>query len=848
MQKRTLYLSLLLVSCLLFFGFSYASAQSVTFQSKSVPRCTNTVLNITVDSPEDLSAFEIVFEITGDFQGTPTVSFAGFTGLNNRIGPIVDGNVYRMAALKADAGDVCIDASGGIVVGEISIQTADVCAGTINVVGATVTGGCCDAISASTGLVGCGMDALATTITAGAVTITNRPPTLTCPDDITVHWGDDVQFDVTYDDPDLATSCEALTFAVTDGPGTIDGNGHYLWQTGGGDVCDHNVTIKVTDKCGEFVECSLNICVYNDPPEIAHDPADIIYAVWGITLTDQVVATDIDGGPNALQYQLVSFDGETSYGAGFNLDANTGVWNWDIGYGEDYAGDYTLCVLVTDGANVCDPCSPTNADTACYNIHVTGFAISIQKVHDQLQGHNGTVSIYLDSAWANPVDLIGGFDFLIAYDASVLSFTGATPGALIDGKFEYFTYRFGATGNCGNGCPSGMLRIVGLRETNDGVVNPNHVSGPGVLADLHFYVTNDYNNEGTYAPVRFFWFDCGDNTLSDESGTWLYLGLKVYDFEGVEITDPVEYGYSGPAADCFETFYLTDPTVKNTPLGAITFRNGGVDIIDASEIDDRGDINMNGIVNEIADAVMFTNYFVYGASAFGTHYEGSKAASEVNGDGFTLTVADLVYLIRIIVGDALPLPKSNPAYLAEFAVHGSVLSVETNADIGAALFVFDGQVTPSLAADAAHMELTYAYDNNTTRALVLGWNEGDAITSGEVLLLEGDGTLASVEAAEYSGAGLATSKVIIPTNFALSQNYPNPFNPTTTFKLDLPIATDYAVAVYNVNGQKVAEFSGFSEAGTVVFNWDASGLASGLYFYKADAGSYKATKKMVLLK
>ena len=850
MQKRTLYLSLLLVSCLLFFGFSYASAQNVKFQSKSVPRCTDAVLNITVTSPEQLSAFEIVFEISGDFTGTPAVAWAGgFTELNNRIGPIVDGNVYRMAAMKDDAGDACIDATGGVVVGTITVHAADICAGSINIVGATVNGGCCDAVTASTGLVSCGLEALATTITAGTVTINNQVPTISCPGDITVHWGDPVQFDVTYNDPDMANGCETLTFSVIEGPGAVNASGHYLWNTGGDDVCDHIVSIKIADKCGAADTCSLNICVYNDPPEITYDPADTLFAVWGITLTDQVIASDPDGGPNALTYALVSFDGPTDYGTGFNINPATGVWTWDIGLGEDYTGDFTLCLSVTDDANVCDPCSPSNSDEACYAIHVTGFAISIEKVHHQLQGYNTTVSIYLDSAWSNYADPIGGFDFLVAYDNSVLNFVSAEPGTLInDGKFEYFTYRYGATGNCGSGCPSGLLRVVGMRESNDGVTNPNHIVGPGELVELTFFVSNDLTLEGTYAPIRFFWIDCGDNTLSDETGNWLYLGLKVYDFEGNEITDPVEYGYSGPAADCFDTVYSSDEIFKNAPLGAITFRNGGVDIEDADSIDARGDINLNGVAYEISDAVVFTNYFIEGAAAFTINFDGQKAATEVNGDGYTLTVADLVYLIRVIVGDAQPMPKVNPAAYASFSSRGSVISVTTNTDIGAALFVFNGQITPLLAANAANMRMEYGYDNNTTRVLVVGWNEGDALSSGEVLQVTGDGTLISVEAAEYNGAVLATTNKVLPTDFALSQNYPNPFNPTTAINLDLPVASDYRLSVININGQTVAEFAGHADAGTVVINWDASGMASGIYFYKAEAGTFKATKKMVLLK
>jgi hypothetical protein len=91
-------------------------------------------------------------------------------------------------------------------------------------------------------------------------------------------------------------------------------------------------------------------------------------------------------------------------------------------------------------------------------------------------------------------------------------------------------------------------------------------------------------------------------------------------------------------------------------------------------------------------------------------------------------------------------------------------------------------------------------------------------------------------------------KVVIPSDYSLSQNYPNPFNPVTTIELALPTASDWTIAIFNVSGQKVAEYSGHNEAGIVTVNWDASNLASGLYFYKSNAGNFSATKKMVLLK
>jgi len=854
MQKRTLY-SLLLASLLLVFAFSFATAQTVTFQSKTVPRCATTILNISVTTPEPLSAFEIVFSLSGSYSNFSVNFDAGLTALPDRVlqvGGTPD--TVRMAAMRINTGDVCLPA-GTTVVGQIHLKTGDICSGTIVVSGATVTGtsqcGC--PVGATTKLVKCDpVEELATTVVAGTVTVVNATPTIACPGPITVPWGTLVEFDVTGNDADLANGCETLSYSKVSGPGAVNPTtGHFTWATGGDDICVSTVVVRVTDKCGATADCSVEICVTNEPPVIA-DPMTAIEAVWAILLSGQVVASDPDGGPSALSYSLVSFDGPTYYGSGFNLNAGTGDWTWDIGDNSDYLGDFTLCIAASDGAEICPPCNTTNADTACYTIHVSGFTVWIEKVHQQLQGHYTTASIYLDSAYVPAgftSDLIGGFDFLIAYDASALTFIQATPGALIDeGGFEYFTYRFGPFGNCDGGCPSGMLRVVGLRETNNGVTNPNHVAGPGELVVLHFFVTNDRTLDCQFVPIRFFWLDCADNVMASEDGNLLYLGLKVFDFEGNEITDPVSYGYNGPADTCYDTVYTNLGEVKNAPLGAIIFRNGGIDIICADSIDARGDINLNGISNEIGDAVVFTNYFISGLAAFTINVEGQIAATEVNGDGIPLSVADLVYLIRVIVGDAVPYAKVTPGTIAEFYSTGRDVTVKTPIDIGAVLFVFDGEVTPSLANDARGMEIKYATVDGTTRVLVYSMGR-DRITTGSVLNLTGEGTLVSIEAATYSGAVLETNKNFqLPTEYALSQNYPNPFNPVTTIELALPVASDWTVSVYNVSGQRVANFSGYSPAGIVTVNWDAANMASGLYFYKAQAGAFSATKKMVLLK
>jgi hypothetical protein len=89
----------------------------------------------------------------------------------------------------------------------------------------------------------------------------------------------------------------------------------------------------------------------------------------------------------------------------------------------------------------------------------------------------------------------------------------------------------------------------------------------------------------------------------------------------------------------------------------------------------------------------------------------------------------------------------------------------------------------------------------------------------------------------------------VPEAYQLDQNYPNPFNPTTHLRYGLPGAAMVTVSVYNIFGQMVATLVDEAQSAgyhDVVF--DGGGLASGLYFYRLQAGSFVDSKKLMLLK
>jgi len=221
------------------------------------------------------------------------------------------------------------------------------------------------------------------------------------------------------------------------------------------------------------------------------------------------------------------------------------------------------------------------------------------------------------------------------------------------------------------------------------------------------------------------------------------------------------------------------------------------------------------------------------------HYQAQVAASDVNADGIALSVADLVYLVRVVVGDALPYPKVAPE-AHNILVDGSVIT--TDAKMGGAALVVADNVTPRLLIDGVEMQYAYDANENVTRILVLS-NSEVAI---EGAFLDAAGEILSLEMATIEGAPVAHK--LVPANFELSQNYPNPFNPTTTVSFSLPTESDWTVTLFNVTGQEVQMYSGHDAAGSYTIEVDGSDMASGVYFYRLDAGQESATKKMVLLK
>ncbi|HUI63721.1 MAG TPA: T9SS type A sorting domain-containing protein [Bacteroidota bacterium] len=138
----------------------------------------------------------------------------------------------------------------------------------------------------------------------------------------------------------------------------------------------------------------------------------------------------------------------------------------------------------------------------------------------------------------------------------------------------------------------------------------------------------------------------------------------------------------------------------------------------------------------------------------------------------------------------------------------------------------------------------------------LSWAMLFVAEAGDTLPVPGDEfllkTVKGVTAADvYQFTATVTSiaRSTAPQTFSLEQNYPNPFNPSTTIRYSLGRAAHVRLTVFSLLGQQVATVvNGEQEAGSHEVKFDGRNFASGVYFYRLQAGSFAQTKKLMILK
>jgi len=176
----------------------------------------------------------------------------------------------------------------------------------------------------------------------------------------------------------------------------------------------------------------------------------------------------------------------------------------------------------------------------------------------------------------------------------------------------------------------------------------------------------------------------------------------------------------------------------------------------------------------------------------------------------------------------------------------------TDHGTAAPLFVFGDAVEggiygsdPDLANLDEFNNLKYETDFRQVYTTILNdWFELDSQQTGDVLG-------GQYEKIPFISGDVATSteEDQVPGVFTLHQNYPNPFNPSTTISFVLPQASAVRLEVFDIQGRRVSLLTNRTlNAGEHRINFEASGLASGMYIYKLKAGNFVQSKTMTLIK
>ncbi len=169
-----------------------------------------------------------------------------------------------------------------------------------------------------------------------------------------------------------------------------------------------------------------------------------------------------------------------------------------------------------------------------------------------------------------------------------------------------------------------------------------------------------------------------------------------------------------------------------------------------------------------------------------------------------------------------------------------------------------GRMAFSLATSADGIKW-WKYPGNPVKNPGMSW-DSYMIGSGTLVWINGRFDLWYCGSSGYSwGIGVAMDEYVplavapprdqIPAACQLMQNYPNPFNPSTTIRYALPHRSYVTLSVFNTLGQQVAALVHESEnAGDHEARFDANGLASGVYFYRLQAGDYVQTRRLALVR
>lgn len=316
-----------------------------------------------------------------------------------------------------------------------------------------------------------------------------------------------------------------------------------------------------------------------------------------------------------------------------------------------------------------------------------------------------------------------------------------------------------------------------------------------------------------------------------QSGHYLYLnggnsnsvgGITILDV--IDPVNPVKLGQ-------WTSLYVHDCRVVNDTIYAANISDGKVSIINSTN------------KSALSTVVTFDNLPNSGPhnTALSTDRKRLYVTDEIGSAPYVLKLWNIEN-------------KSNPTYISSWQPAGITTSIVHNiesygdyaviAHYTAGIRIVDIS-DPNAITEVAWYD-TYPSNNGTTYNGCWGVY---MFPSGKIIASDRQTGLYVIKT-NFPLTGISNTVTnTIPDNFKLSQNYPNPFNPTTNLEFGISNLEFVSLKIFDLQGKEVATLVNSElKPGTYKYEFDGSGLSSGIYFYKLTSGSFSETKQMILLK
>jgi len=422
----------------------------------------------------------------------------------------------------------------------------------------------------------------------------------------------------------------------------------------------------------------------------------------------------------------------------------------------------------------------------------------------------------------------------------------------------------------------GLMGNQNTRETREGASIPERI-----LVINNTFVANDFGLTGgdSLVALNNLFLDHPGTAIKKVDGTST-AAYNLFWNNGTDIdssnvdstvtffTDPLltsefELASSSPAIDAGVALFIWEgDTVLN--LASMSYSGSAPDL-GAIEFEfvmepPQAEFSATPVIGEVPFTVSFTDESTGEITNYGWDF----------GDGGTSTEANPLHQYETVGVYTVSLMVSGPGGSDTETKVNYIIANEPTAMPPDLLSPEDGSsgvsITPTLNWRSANAALRYRVQVATDAEFSSLFLDESAVVDTSLQLTNLDGeTTYFWRVNSNTGDGISdwsevwsfTTEIVstvdgsteeTPNRFTLHQNYPNPFNPTTTITFDLPEDSFVTLRIYNARGQEVATLvSKQLNAGQHRYDWQATGMASGVYFCRLQSGDLVNTRKMLLV-